>query len=135
MHSLLKYIIICFRYNPRDSSMNSHTYRYKRGANQQFCQATHIFDPSKYTEEDLLFNSEKDMLPIAIHCVVEEGIDGITFPKTKYITQSTIFSATKLFKIFFVFLRCASVAYYNSCGGEAFRWDVCIKSPQTETVR
>ncbi|XP_077293165.1 mahogunin ring finger 1 isoform X2 [Arctopsyche grandis] len=60
-------------YNPKDSTMNSHTYRYKRGANQQFCQTTHIFDPSKYSEEDLLYNPEKDVLPIAIHCVVEEG--------------------------------------------------------------
>lgn len=56
--------------------MNSHTFRYKRGANQQFCQSTHIFDPTKYSEEDLLYNPEKDVLPIAIHCVAEEGSEG-----------------------------------------------------------
>lgn len=59
--------------------MNSHTYRYKRGANQQFCQAMHVFDPSKYSEDDLLYNSEKEVFPIAIHCVVDEGTEGIAY--------------------------------------------------------
>lgn len=57
--------------------MNSHTFRYKRGANQQFSQSSHIFDPSKYSEEDLTYNFERDVFPIAIHCVVEEGAEGI----------------------------------------------------------
>lgn len=36
--------------------MTSETFHYKRGANQQFSQSTHIFDPSKYPEEDVSVN-------------------------------------------------------------------------------
>lgn len=42
-----------FRYHPRDPSMNSETYHYKRGANQTFSQSTHILDPSKFPEEEV----------------------------------------------------------------------------------
>lgn len=64
-------------YYTRDPSMNSHSYRYKRGANQQFSQASHVFDPTRYLEEDLLYNAEKEIIPIAIHCVVEEGTEEV----------------------------------------------------------
>lgn len=57
--------------------MNSATYHYKRGANQQFCQMSHCFDPSRFNEEELLFNSEKEVIPIAIHCIAEEGTEEI----------------------------------------------------------
>lgn len=63
-------------YVPRDPSMTSETFHYKRGANQQFCQMTHMFDPSGYPEEDLQYDIDRDIIPIAIHCVVEEGPDG-----------------------------------------------------------
>lgn len=62
-----------FRYTPRDACMNSETYHYKRGANQQFCQVSHIFDPSQYLEEELTYTPDRDLIPIAIHCVAEEG--------------------------------------------------------------
>ena len=69
----------CFHssYTPRDASMNSETYHYKRGANQQFCQVSHVFDPSQYLEEELTYNPDRDVIPIAIHCVAEEGGDGM----------------------------------------------------------
>lgn len=60
-------------YTPRDPCMNSETYHYKRGANQQFCQLSHTFDPSQYLEEELTYNPDRDVIPIAIHCVAEEG--------------------------------------------------------------
>lgn len=56
--------------------MNSETYHYKRGTNQQFCQVSHTFDPSAYTDEDLSYSTDKDIIPIAIHCVAEEGGEG-----------------------------------------------------------
>ncbi|XP_067008708.2 E3 ubiquitin-protein ligase MGRN1 [Anabrus simplex] len=62
-------------YNPRDSSLNSETYHYKRGANQQFCQFSHAFDPSRYTDEELAYNPDRDIMPIVIHCVAEEGLE------------------------------------------------------------
>ena len=43
----------CFSYHPKDPSMNSETYHYKRGANQVFSQSTHLFVPSKYSEEEV----------------------------------------------------------------------------------
>lgn len=59
--------------------MNSETYHYKRGANQQFLQLSHVFEPSKYLEEELVYNPERDVIPIAIHCVAEDGTEGRIF--------------------------------------------------------
>lgn len=56
--------------------MTSETFRYKRGANQPFCQMTHIFDPSRYSEDELLYDIDREVIPIAIHCVAEEGPEG-----------------------------------------------------------
>ncbi|CAH0747862.1 unnamed protein product [Diatraea saccharalis] len=64
-------------YYPRDSSMTSQTYHYKKGANQQFCQISHVFDPSKHPEEDLVYNADREIIPIAIYCVVDEGQEEI----------------------------------------------------------
>ncbi|XP_011160665.1 E3 ubiquitin ligase Rnf157 isoform X1 [Solenopsis invicta] len=64
-------------YIPRDPSMNSETYHYKKGANQLFSQTSHIFDPTLYTEEDLMYNADREIIPIAIHCVAEEGSDDL----------------------------------------------------------
>ncbi|KAB7505592.1 RING finger protein [Armadillidium nasatum] len=60
-------------YTPRDPSMNSETYHYKRGANQQFSQVCHIFDPSQYPEESLLYSFDREVIPIVIYCLAEEG--------------------------------------------------------------
>ncbi|XP_013395504.1 E3 ubiquitin-protein ligase MGRN1 isoform X2 [Lingula anatina] len=59
-------------YYPRDPSMNSETFHYKRGANQVFSQSTHIIQPSAFPEEDWQYVPEKDIIPIVIHCVVED---------------------------------------------------------------
>ncbi|XP_032513495.2 E3 ubiquitin-protein ligase MGRN1 [Danaus plexippus] len=64
-------------YYPRDASMTSQTYHYKKGANQQFCQISHVFDPSKHPEEDLVYNADREIIPIAIYCLVDEGQDEI----------------------------------------------------------
>lgn len=74
-------------YIPRDPSMNSETYYYKKGANQLFSQTSHIFDPTACAEEDLVYNAEKEVIPIAIHCVAEEGSDE---PKQSHTTIAVI---------------------------------------------
>ncbi|VVC96621.1 unnamed protein product [Leptidea sinapis] len=61
-------------YYPRDPSMTSQTYHYKKGANQQFCQISHVFDPSKYPEEDLVYKIRQSHTTIAI---VEKHSDGM----------------------------------------------------------
>ncbi|CAG0908745.1 unnamed protein product, partial [Cyprideis torosa] len=54
--------------------MSSETYRFKKGANQVFSQATHIFDPTDWPEEDLSLSMEmKEVFPVVIHCIAEEG--------------------------------------------------------------
>lgn len=55
----------------RDTATTSDTFYYQKGPSQVFSQPSHIFNPSKFDEVDLQYNSEKDIYPIAIHCVVE----------------------------------------------------------------
>ncbi|XP_049858014.1 probable E3 ubiquitin-protein ligase MGRN1 isoform X1 [Schistocerca gregaria] len=62
-------------FHPRNPGMNSETFHYKRGSNQLFSQATHVFDPSCYSDEELTYNTDKEIIPIAIHCVAEDGSD------------------------------------------------------------
>lgn len=59
-------------YTPRNVEMSSETYHYKRGANQQFTQVSHIFDPSLHSEDELCYHHEDDTLPVVIHCLAEE---------------------------------------------------------------
>ncbi|GAB1610166.1 probable E3 ubiquitin-protein ligase MGRN1 isoform X1 [Argonauta hians] len=70
-------------YHPRDTSMNSETYHYKRGANQVFCQSTHVIDPSKFSEDEWQYNPDKEIIPVVIQCIVEEeehiGHSHVTF--------------------------------------------------------
>ncbi|XP_059168403.1 probable E3 ubiquitin-protein ligase MGRN1 isoform X2 [Physella acuta] len=54
------------------SRSSSETYHYKRGAGQNFNQPSHTIDPSKYADEEWQYSFDKDVYPIAIHCVVEE---------------------------------------------------------------
>ncbi|PRD21206.1 UNVERIFIED_CONTAM: RING finger protein [Trichonephila clavipes] len=60
-------------YTPRDASLNSETYHYKKGINQQFSQVSHIFDPSKYSEDQLNYKNENEVIPVLIQCIAEEG--------------------------------------------------------------
>ena len=60
-------------YTPKDATMNSETYYYKRGVNQQFSQVCHVFEPAKYNEDDLNYSFDKEVMPIVIHCVAQEG--------------------------------------------------------------
>lgn len=56
--------------------MTSEVFYCKRGVNQLFSQTSHIFNPSNFTEEDLSYSPERDIYPIVIHCVVDEGPEG-----------------------------------------------------------
>lgn len=74
-------------YITRDPSMNSETYHYKKGANQLFSQTSHVFDPSHYSEENLMYNADLEVIPIAIHCIAEEGSDE---PKQSHTTIAVV---------------------------------------------
>ncbi|XP_050440500.1 E3 ubiquitin-protein ligase MGRN1 isoform X2 [Adelges cooleyi] len=56
----------------RDPSMTSEVYHYKRGSNQLFNQPQHMIDPSLYNTEDLTYIFNKEIIPIAIHCVAHD---------------------------------------------------------------
>ena len=68
-------------YTPRDAALSSDTYHYKTGANQLFSQSSHLFNPSIFSDEELIYRSidEKGefdgsaLLPVVIQCVAEEG--------------------------------------------------------------
>ncbi|XP_035197999.1 E3 ubiquitin ligase RNF157 isoform X1 [Oxyura jamaicensis] len=60
-------------YVPRDSSLQSETVHYKRGVCQQFCVPSHTVDPSEWTEEELGFDLDREVFPMVVHAVVDEG--------------------------------------------------------------
>ncbi|XP_039292455.1 E3 ubiquitin-protein ligase MGRN1 isoform X2 [Nilaparvata lugens] len=62
-------------YVTKEPSHSSETFYYKRGTGQLFSQPSHVFDPSQYTDEQLSYNPDRDIIPIAIHCVAQEGTD------------------------------------------------------------
>lgn len=64
-------------YIPRDTTATSDTFYYQKGPSQIFSQPAHIFFPNKHADDDLQYNNEKDIYPIAIHCVIDEGGDGM----------------------------------------------------------
>lgn len=62
-------------YIPRDSSLSSETFHFKRGVGQVFSAPSHVFNPALFSEDDLSYSCEKDTFPVVIHCVVEEGAE------------------------------------------------------------
>lgn len=71
---------------PKDPSTTSPTFQYKRGAGQVFSQPGHVFCPELHSETELAFSPEKDMLPIAVHCVAEEGEE----PRQSHLTIGVV---------------------------------------------
>lgn len=86
------------RYVPRDPSLTSETFHYSKGPNQQFCQPTHVFNPAKYSEDELLYDMDREMIPIAIHCVTDEGPDDMRQSHTSIATVEKIADGTYLLK-------------------------------------
>ncbi|XP_020922257.1 RING finger protein 157 isoform X8 [Sus scrofa] len=60
-------------YIPKDSSLQSETVHYKRGVCQQFCLPSHTVDPSEWAEEELGFDLDREVYPLVVHAVVDEG--------------------------------------------------------------
>lgn len=48
-------------YVPKDPLITSETYYYKKGANQLFSQSSHVFDPTPYSDEELSYNTEREV--------------------------------------------------------------------------
>ncbi|XP_062826697.1 E3 ubiquitin ligase RNF157 isoform X2 [Anolis carolinensis] len=60
-------------YIPKDTSLQSETVHYKRGVCQQFCLPSHTVDPSEWTEEELGFDLDREIYPMVVLAVVDEG--------------------------------------------------------------
>ncbi|XP_059006272.1 E3 ubiquitin ligase RNF157 isoform X1 [Mustela lutreola] len=60
-------------YIPKDNSLQSETVHYKRGVCQQFCLPSHTVDPSQWAEEELGFDLDREVYPLVVHAVVDEG--------------------------------------------------------------
>ncbi|XP_058262443.1 E3 ubiquitin ligase RNF157 isoform X5 [Hemibagrus wyckioides] len=60
-------------YLPQDSSLKSETVHFKRGVCQQFCLPSHSVNLSEWSDEELLFDMDKEVFPMVIQAVVDEG--------------------------------------------------------------
>lgn len=70
-------------YATRESALTSGTFYCESGVNKLFSQPSHVFNPNLYPDDDLYYNVERDVFPVAIHCVVEDGVAGkcsVIFP-------------------------------------------------------
>lgn len=57
-----------------------------------------MFNPARYNEEDLVFDVDRELIPIAIHCVTEEGPDEMRQSHTTIATVEKITDGTYLLK-------------------------------------
>ncbi|KAM4624191.1 E3 ubiquitin ligase RNF157 isoform 1-T1 [Polymixia lowei] len=62
-------------YLPQDSSLQSETVHFKRGVSQQFCLPSHSVNLSEWADEELLFDMDKEVFPMVVQAVVDEGED------------------------------------------------------------
>ncbi|GAU94832.1 hypothetical protein RvY_06542 [Ramazzottius varieornatus] len=73
-------------YVAQDATLNSPKYSYKKGANQLFSQSSHVFDPTKFPEDQLAYSEEKDVFPVVILCTTAENEE----IKQSHVTMGTI---------------------------------------------
>lgn len=59
-------------YTSREPALTSETFHYKRGASQLFQQSSYVIDPSKFSEDELQYNQDKDEIPVVIQCIAED---------------------------------------------------------------
>ncbi|XP_033895279.2 E3 ubiquitin ligase RNF157-like isoform X2 [Acipenser ruthenus] len=60
-------------YIPQDNAVQSETVHFKRGVCQQFCLPSHTVNLSEWSEEELMFDMDKDVYPMVVQAVVDEG--------------------------------------------------------------
>ncbi|XP_033840240.1 E3 ubiquitin ligase RNF157 [Periophthalmus magnuspinnatus] len=62
-------------YLPQDGSLQSETVHFKRGVSQQFCLPSHSVNLSEWADEELVFDMDKEVFPMVVQAVVDEGED------------------------------------------------------------
>lgn len=75
-------------YIPKNSSIShsSKAFHYLKGASQLFCQPSVTFVPSQFEDDELCYNVDKEVFPIAIHCVTLSDDD----PKQSHTTIAVV---------------------------------------------
>lgn len=83
-------------FRSRNDAQSSPLYIYPKGANQLFSQPSHIFDPSRYSGNDLIYHAYDDVfgghfdssvaLPIVVQCTALEGEE----PRQSHILIATV---------------------------------------------
>ncbi|XP_062858829.1 E3 ubiquitin ligase RNF157 isoform X2 [Trichomycterus rosablanca] len=59
-------------YLPQDTALKSETVHFKRGVCQQFFLPSHSVNLSEWSDEELLFDMDKEVFPMVIQAVVDE---------------------------------------------------------------
>uniref|UniRef100_A0AAV2LJQ9 E3 ubiquitin-protein ligase n=1 Tax=Knipowitschia caucasica TaxID=637954 RepID=A0AAV2LJQ9_KNICA len=60
-------------YLPQEGALQSETVHFKRGVSQQFCLPSHSVNLSEWADEELVFDVEKEVFPMVVQAVVDEG--------------------------------------------------------------
>uniref|UniRef100_A0A8C6WVY7 E3 ubiquitin-protein ligase n=1 Tax=Neogobius melanostomus TaxID=47308 RepID=A0A8C6WVY7_9GOBI len=68
------------QYLPQDGSLQSETVHFKRGVSQQFCLPSHTVNLSEWADEELVFDMDKEVFPMVVQAVVDEGEGGTHGP-------------------------------------------------------
>uniref|UniRef100_A0A3Q3A800 E3 ubiquitin-protein ligase n=1 Tax=Kryptolebias marmoratus TaxID=37003 RepID=A0A3Q3A800_KRYMA len=68
-----KHFAMLISYLPQDSSLQSETVHFKRGVSQQFCLPSHTVNLSEWADDELLFDMDKEVFPMVVQAVVDEG--------------------------------------------------------------
>lgn len=72
--------------NSKSWTMKSNTYHYKKGSNQLFSKSSHMVEPGRYYDEEWQYDPASDVIPIIIHCVVEDE----EHPNHAHLTFGTV---------------------------------------------
>ncbi|XP_021960253.1 E3 ubiquitin-protein ligase MGRN1 isoform X2 [Folsomia candida] len=73
-------------YRPKHPKMCSEPIKFKAGSNQVYINSEHVFHPAEFPEQDLLFDSEKELYPVVIQCIALEGDE----PRQSHTTTATV---------------------------------------------
>lgn len=107
---LTKIVVKCFSYVSTNPSLTSETYHFKKGTGQSFYQPTHFCHPGTFNEDQLVYNTEREVIPVAIHCVAEEPADGEYLSITCYCELDY----QDLITYIFIYSRTSAISYYHS---------------------
>ncbi|XP_038068164.1 probable E3 ubiquitin-protein ligase MGRN1 [Patiria miniata] len=85
-------------YTARDPTLRSETFHYERGSSQTFYQPAFTFDPSIFEEDEFTYIPGKDVIPIVIQGIVEEGEEHAGHSHALFATLEQTMESTYVIK-------------------------------------